>query len=512
MAPVLTPAAAPELLAEKLRNPLGKDKKAARVVFEEAYSRKLPMFGGERGHGRISISRGGRLVVGRKDRSIGVWRVEDDEDGWTKALEMDLKLRTNLISSAVSQDGQWLAVSDLYETKLFRLRMLGSTVHPVRIRDFVSDIAASPELEHLSLAQRGCGASSLLFTPDSHRLVMALAGSANVVVVELPADGDDEVSVVRCFAPQHKLVHGRTIAPVKSKRRRGKKAAEVEVEAEADSDVEMDSSASGDEAEVTGPPSWITALSTSDDGQWLATSDLGGKVTIFNLDTLQLHALLPTLPSAPVALVFAPTHPLLMLVNPTNSLQFYHLDARKLTAPTPQIASLNSTLRGLHAAVEGASFEPSRSSPRSAKVVLFAHDWLATARLDLDLIARGHGGRRGSPASAASLDSPQPLSSKSLRRKRAREAREQLVEASSASPSLASSDVPGSPTASLARTVLTPSSANDPEFLKIVTDRFRSVVAVDWLGEGELVLVERPYADFVTELPPAFWTGSYGRA
>jgi len=517
MAPVLTPAAAPELLAEKLRNPLGKDKKAARVVFEEAYSRKLPMFGGERGQGRIAVSRGGRLVVGRKDRSVGIWRVKEAEDGWTKVLDMDLKLRTNLISSAVSQDGQWLAVSDLYETKLFRLRSIdgSANLYPVRIRDFVSDLAAAEELGHLSLSQVGCGASSLLFTPDSGRLVMALAASANVVIVELPADDDDEISVVRCFAPQHHLVGGRSIAPAKGKRRRrGKKAA-----AAPDSDVEMDSSASADEADGQatpgGPTPWVTTLAASDDGQYLATSDLGGKVTIFNLDTLQLHALLPTLPSAPVALLFAPTHPLLVLVNPTNSLQFYHLDGRRLIAPTPQIATLNSTLRGLHACVEGAAFEPSRQSPRSAKIVLFAHDWLATARLDLDLIARGHGGRRSSSASLASLDSPEPatLSSKSLRRKRAREAREQLVEAASVSPSLASSDIaPGSPTASLARTVLQPSSANDPDFLKIVTDRFRSVVAVDWLGEGELMLVERPYADFVGELPPAFWTGSYGRA
>jgi U3 small nucleolar RNA-associated protein 4 len=529
MAPVLTPAAAPELLAEKLRNPLGKDKKAARVVFEEAYSRKLPMFGGERAQSRISMSRGGRLVVGRKDRSVGVWRVEADEDGWTKVLEMDLKLRTNLLSSAVSQDGQWLAVSDLYETKLFRLRQVGSSLHPVRVRDFVSDLASAPELEHLELAARGCGASALLFTPDSGRLVLALAGSATVVVVELPAPGDDEVTVVRAFAPQHALVNGRSIAPAGKNRRRRRKGNK------ADSDIEMDSAGSDDEdagasaspspappvPAPTGPAPWVTALSASDDGQYLATSDLGGKVTLFNLDTLQLHALLPTLASAPVALVFAPTHPLLLLVSATNTLQFYHLDARRLLPPTAQLSTLNSTLRGLHAAVEGAVFEPSRSAPRASKLVLFAHDWLATARLDLDLVTRAAGVRRGDTVGA---DAPTPLSSRSLRRKRAREAREQLVK--STSPSLASSDVatpvPGSPLAhthslassssSLARTVLQPSSANDPNFVKIVTDRFRAVVAVDWLADGELALVERPYADFVGELPPAFWTGSYGRA
>jgi U3 small nucleolar RNA-associated protein 4 len=46
----------------------------------------------------------------------------DGNPGWQKVLDMDLKLQTNLVASAVSSDGKWLAVSDLYETKLFRLQ------------------------------------------------------------------------------------------------------------------------------------------------------------------------------------------------------------------------------------------------------------------------------------------------------------------------------------------------------------------------------------------------------
>lgn len=516
MTPALTPAAAPELLAEKLRNPLGKDKQNSRVVFEEAYSRKLPMCGGGRGQGRLAVSRGGRLVVGRKDRSVGIWRVLEDDQGWEKVLEMDLKLRTNLISSAVSPDGQWLAVSDLYETKLFHLATMPSgALRPVRVRDFVTDLASSPALEHLALAQRGCGASSLLFTPDSGRLVLALAATANVVVAELPNEDRGGVAVVRCFAPQHSLVGGRSVVPAKGgrrRRRRGGKAAEVDEDVSMGEDSDnSDSDSDSDDETPSGPAPWVTGMAASEDGQWLSTSDLGGKVTIFNLDTLQLHALLPTLPTAPVALAFTPTHPLLLLVHPNNSIQFYHLDARRLVTPTQQVSVLNSRLRGLHAAVEGAAFEPTRSAPKASKLVLFAHDWLATARLDLDLVARAAGARRGSTGSVASADAAAPaMSSKSLRRKRAREAREQLEVFAASSP--ASSDGPASPTASLARAVLTPSSANDPEFVKIATDRFRAVVAVDWLAEGELMLAERPYADFVGELPPAFWTGTYGRS
>lgn len=89
MSLTLTPAAAPSLQSEKLRNPLGKAYGMSRCVFEEAFTRKLGFLGGK---DRISISRGARLVVGRKDRSVGVWRVLPDEQGWEKVLEMDFRV------------------------------------------------------------------------------------------------------------------------------------------------------------------------------------------------------------------------------------------------------------------------------------------------------------------------------------------------------------------------------------------------------------------------------------
>ena len=40
-----------------------------------------------------------------------------------------LQVQTNLVASAVSNDGKWLAVSDLFETKLFRLSSVRFFVH-----------------------------------------------------------------------------------------------------------------------------------------------------------------------------------------------------------------------------------------------------------------------------------------------------------------------------------------------------------------------------------------------
>lgn len=56
-----------------------------------------------------------------------------------------------------------------------------------------------------------------------------------------------------------------------------------------------------------------------------------------------------------------------------------------------------------------------------------------------------------------------------------------------------------------------PSSAQDPDFYRFTHDAFRSLAAVDWLGNGEMMVVERPMGDFVRELPGAFFVGTYGR-
>lgn len=41
---------------------------------------------------------------------------------YQKLLEMELSTQTNLISSAISDDGKWLAASDSYEVRLWRLK------------------------------------------------------------------------------------------------------------------------------------------------------------------------------------------------------------------------------------------------------------------------------------------------------------------------------------------------------------------------------------------------------
>jgi len=50
----------------------------------------------------------------------------DGQAGFEQVLDMDLNVHTNLVASAISGDGKWIAVSDWYESKLFHLETLVS--------------------------------------------------------------------------------------------------------------------------------------------------------------------------------------------------------------------------------------------------------------------------------------------------------------------------------------------------------------------------------------------------
>lgn len=135
MSVVLTPAAIPSsTVVSKVTNPLSTSVVA---TFEDSYHRKVGYSTGFSGTGRIKVARKKRLVLSAQDQSINLWRIFDrdtrhtdvpnsaeDEassEGWQKVLEMDLNVQSNIVSCDVSDDGGWIAVSDWYEVKLFKL-------------------------------------------------------------------------------------------------------------------------------------------------------------------------------------------------------------------------------------------------------------------------------------------------------------------------------------------------------------------------------------------------------
>ena len=133
MCVVVTPAALPRSTTTRIVNPLATSVSA---TFGDAYHRRIAYSSGPHGTVGLHLAKAARLVLSTGDTSLTVWRlpeklsVEEDSEvapiakthGWSKVLEMNLRVQTNLVASAVSDDGRWLAVSDAFETKLFLLR------------------------------------------------------------------------------------------------------------------------------------------------------------------------------------------------------------------------------------------------------------------------------------------------------------------------------------------------------------------------------------------------------
>ena len=136
MSVILTPAALPTSATIKVTNPLCT---SADSTFEVSYHRRLAYTYGPSSTLAVRVARQARLLTCMRDTSITVWKIhpkhgaldepclanEDQEitadARWEKVLDMELNVHTNLVASAISDDGHWLIVSDLYESKLFKL-------------------------------------------------------------------------------------------------------------------------------------------------------------------------------------------------------------------------------------------------------------------------------------------------------------------------------------------------------------------------------------------------------
>ena len=149
MSIVVTPAALPRNSTVRLTNPLATSVSA---TFDDAYHRRIAYSSGAHGTVSLHLAKRARLVLSTGDTDLAVWRLPErplveegalpaDGLGWKKVLNMSLRVQTNIVASAISDDGCWLAVSDTFETKLFwlqidvrvfHLALHHSVVHPTR--------------------------------------------------------------------------------------------------------------------------------------------------------------------------------------------------------------------------------------------------------------------------------------------------------------------------------------------------------------------------------------------
>ncbi len=149
MSVVVTPAANPRNSISRIVNPLAT---SVTATFEDAYQRRIAYSSGAHGTVGLHLAKRARLVLSTGDTTLAVWRLPEkpslgegqplslsgEGPGWNKILEMSLRVQTNIIASAISDDGRWLAVSDASEAKLFwlqedvrvfHLALQGSVIH-----------------------------------------------------------------------------------------------------------------------------------------------------------------------------------------------------------------------------------------------------------------------------------------------------------------------------------------------------------------------------------------------
>ncbi|KAJ7042469.1 WD40-repeat-containing domain protein [Mycena alexandri] len=382
MSVVVTPAALPTNTIVKIVNPIST---SIHSTFEDSYHRRLAYSSGPSSTSAVKVARQARLVCCARDAGLGIWRIlkkptpaEEEPDatndidapGWEKVLDMELNVHTNLLATAISDDGRWLVVSDLYESKLFSLSSSpDGTIKPKRVKEFSSLLSA-----HLPAKSTSTGALALHFTPDSSKLVISTAVGSYILIVDL---GDEKPRVLRRFD------HHRHRSSIPGDRVVTGRAGDAESPAE---DEES-------ENEMPSVPiaTSILRLDTSFDGQWLASSDSHARTHVYNLDSIQHHCVLPSFPQAAQTISFDPSrNNILILVFPDNSIQLFDVEGRQFPSWAKDICNLPKKLTRAHDHILGVAFDPAiavtslkaadAAVPRYA--LFWGSTWLCKIRLD----------------------------------------------------------------------------------------------------------------------------------
>lgn len=463
------------------------------TTFADTIQRRVPFVpptgrGGSLGGGsvvRVCFSK--RWLLLRREKSVAIWQLPEyqadgiqssvanglDQSAWTKVVEMQVKLKTNLVCAELSSDGRYMAVGDLYETKLYRLESNGPDVVPQKVRSF------SKVFQERGL-QRCPGSSAMVFTPENTRLILASHPGSYIHVVELPGiTREEKCKLVKTFDHHRKRVSGRAMAG-----RRGATGATLtnghastkgtnghmangkddsssgaESSAEEQEDDEVDDA----EGERTAF-SRIDIVHTSPDGQYLISIDTSKRINVYSLDTLHYHRTLPSTSQVPTSVAFNRSDSSrLCLLLPTNQLVIYNLEDRANEDQGHQNRSLESAIMDKIVTVRESAIGAIWLSSR--QILVWGSTWICSARFDHNATAANTTTKRGRVEAATESDS----------------------EGNSWSTSL--------------------------------TFKYQPLLHVGLLSElghstkqeDELVVVERPYYDLARSLPPTWFSGaSYG--
>ncbi|CAD6968111.1 unnamed protein product [Tilletia controversa] len=291
-----------------------------------------------------------RWIVLRRERSIAVWAltgssaqddeeeaedllnggITDDEHKWTKLLDLQPRLRSQIVTAAMDPTGRFLAVSDLFETKLFAFTQEEGGSAGLLLPAKVASLGKA--FEGMDAAP---AASALSFNPAGDALILCTHRAAWIHVVRIEQDGDEDAvkcMKVKSFA-QHRsrptwLDGAGAGVPRAMVGRKGSVLAMNGHLGGMDTDTAENSSVDGDGEEVNGGgghasvangtsvpaqaailplrDQFVTILhaSVSLDGRFLATLDDSKRVHVFSLATLSHVRVMPSLAERPSALLW----------------------------------------------------------------------------------------------------------------------------------------------------------------------------------------------------------------
>lgn len=334
-----------------------------------------------------------------------------------------------------------------------RIVQVDGDIIPSRIRDFSSIIKVQ-----LPEANATTGALAFAFTPDSSKLAMSVALSGYILIIDLHSH-DERPTVLRRFN-QHRKSNGH----VGNRVVRGRRA--VDTGPSSGSEAEEDEKDIEDIEDQKPTLARITRMVISADGQWLATSDDLSRTHIFNMDSIQHHCILPSSPLPVQTMSFDPKQPnILIMAFPNNTMQMYDVEAKQSPVWAQDFCnSLPKRFTYAHDPVLGIAFDsttPAASdmavdSPASQRfVLLWGSTWICKLNYNPS------GGR--------------------MSKKRHRENNVETSE----------------------------SQNQNARHFKMIT-QYRPILYVDFVGSGELVVVERPLVDVLATLPPAYFKPKYG--
>ena len=433
---------------------------------------------------------------------------QSQQHQWRKLIEMEFKVRTPLVAVSISPDGSYLAISDLYESKLFRLKQTGrlpasTSIEPRRIASFATAFKSARK----GNAGGAPGASALTFTPDGRRLILCSYASATVYVVELPAGSNSGGScAVSASFDLHRRKHapaskGRQLAGKLRTPTSGDAAAAPTAEEEAEEDTNSEAANKEQVYAV------IHHAKISPDGQWLLTMDSLRRAHIFSLDLLSHHKSLPSPQHLPSAIVFHPTDPsLVLMLLPTNRVSIVDIEKGYRDSKRPEDAwlirfetAIHSRICKIRDPVAGAVWLPpaSGSSTKSdaPPLMLFGPNWLVTVTPGSEKLPSGdatqpmiNGFKRGhdehSDASSGESDDDEEHADGLKLNGHASKGKETKAER---------------------------------YYNTKVTFSYQSILLADAIPaaqagrEHEVVIVERPYFSLAAAMPPAYYRGvKYG--